>query len=432
MTEIQKRRILIGLILLSMLPLPWLVKMPTWEMTSSVWLYASAITGYIGVVMLLWMYILGTRTVMGLYFKDLAPVLGIHKWLGKWGTLLIFVHPIATALSYGDNIVRYTLVPTLGESFERSVTWGRFALYAILIVWVSSALVRGRISFRPWKYVHFLSYIALPMALVHIPSIGSSYRALDAPRVYFTSILLLLVLFSVLRLRHLFEIGRSRYTVVRHQQIGQDVWLIALRPVRRAISIKKGQYVYLQWSLLGEEHPFTVLQRLKDSGELTVAYKTVGAWTEKLATLTDGDELFVDGPYGEFMDDLSLDVPQPTVYIAAGIGVTPFVDPILTGLQTDSWLFYANKLEESATFSGQLRKQMGNRFVSILSRENTPASPNDERGHFSVDIIRQYISDPSRYHYYICGSEGFMNTAEKVLHSAGVPSSNVHAEAFGW
>jgi predicted ferric reductase len=244
--------------------------------------------------------------------------------------------------------------------------------------------------------------------------------------------MLLLVLFSILRLRHLFTLGRSRYKVVRHQQFGSDVWLVALRPLGKAITIDHGQYVYLQWSLFGEEHPFTVLQRLNDTGELTVAYKTVGSWTEKLAKLNEGDELFVDGPYGEFMADVTLDVPQPTVYIAAGIGVTPFVDPILTGLQTDSWLFYANKYQESATFSGQLRAQLGNRFVSILSRENTPAVPNDERGHISVDIIRRYLPEPSRYHYYICGSEGFMGAAEKVLHSAGVPSHNIHAEAFGW
>ncbi|MBL8121713.1 hypothetical protein JNM87_03115 [Candidatus Saccharibacteria bacterium] len=117
---------------------------------------------------------------------------------------------------------------------------------------------------------------------------------------------------------------------------------------------------------------------------------------------------------------------------ALGIGVTPFVDPILTGLQTDSWLFYANQKPETATFAPQLQKQLGSRFVSILSRVDTPSAPNDERGHISVDIIQRYISQPERYHYYICGSEGFMDAAEKVLHKAGVPSHNIHAEAFGW
>jgi hypothetical protein len=56
-----------------------------------------------GIVLLLWMYILGTKSVMGLVFRDLAPVLKIHKWIGKYGTLAIFLHPVLITFSYGDT-----------------------------------------------------------------------------------------------------------------------------------------------------------------------------------------------------------------------------------------------------------------------------------------------------------------------------------------
>ncbi len=432
MHEYKKRRVLVWLMVASMLPLPLFVHIPTWSIASSVWLYISAVAGYVGLVMLLWMYILGTKSVMGLYFRDLAPVLSIHKWLGKYGTLLIFLHPLAVAFSYGGEIIDYIIKPNLALSFERSVTWGRFALYALAIVWATSALARGRIAFRPWKYVHYLSYVALPLALVHVPSIGSSYRALDAPRVYFITVLFLLVLFSVLRLRHLFMLGRAKYTVTKHVEISPNVWLIALRPTGRMLTPRRGQYVYLQWSLLGEEHPFSILQTNSETGELTIAYKTLGAWTKKLTQLADGDELFLDGPYGEFMSDISPEMAKPTVFIAAGIGITPFVEHLLTAPKQNLWLFYANQRPETATFSRQLQSRLGNRYVAILSRVDTPAAQNDERGHISSHIVQKYLPDIGVHQYYICGSEGFMVSAENALRTLGVSPAHIHSEAFGW
>ncbi len=432
MSEKAKRGILISLIALSVLPLPFIVAHPNTALMSSIWLYISAVMGYVGLVMLLWMYILGTRSAMGLYFNDLAPVLSIHKWLGKYGTLLVFVHPIAIALSYGTNMLTYTLVPALDDgSFERTVTWGRFAFWALLIIWVTSALVRDRITFRPWKYVHYLAYVALPLALLHVPAIGSSYRNLDAPRAYFMSVLLLLIIFSILRLRHLFGLGKTRYRVTRHSEITPGVWLVALQPTGRVVTLRRGQYLYLQCSLLGESHPFTVLQSNSTTGELTVAYKVVGSWTQRLTRLQDGTELYVDGPYGEFMADID-DSSEPRVYIAAGIGITPFVEQLLTQPSNQSWLFYANQRPESATFAPQLQARLGEQYVSILSRVDTPAGSNDERGHLSGDIVRKYLTEPSAHHYYICGSEGFMETARHELAVLGVPAQQVHSEAFGW
>ena len=432
MNEHTKRRVLAWLIVASMAPLPFLVKLPTWNIPSSVWLYASAVTGYVGLVMLLWMYILGTKSVMGLYFADLAPVLSIHKWLGKYGTLAVFFHPIATAISYGDNLISYALVPNLSQSFERSVTWGRFALYALLVVWLTSALIRGRIAFRPWKYIHYLSYAALPLALVHVPSIGSSYRSLDFPRVYFMSIVALLVIFSVLRLRHLFSLGRVHYTVVKQAEISPGVYMILLQPHGREITVSRGQYLYLQTSLLGEEHPFSVLQHDVTTGNITVAYKLFGSWTEKLSQVGEGASVFVDGPYGEFTEEVNADPAAPRVFIAGGIGITPFVDHVLSEQNADQWLFHACKVPEEAPFSAQLRQRLGSRYVSIFSRVNTPAGPSDERGRISAEILARYLPDPAHYHYYLCGSDGFMQTTADSLTSLGVPSAHIHREAFSW
>jgi hypothetical protein len=79
MNESKKHALLIIIIILSLLPSVLLMKFPTHLSTASVALWLSAIVGYMGIVMLLWMYILGAKSVMGCVFRDLAPVLRIHK-----------------------------------------------------------------------------------------------------------------------------------------------------------------------------------------------------------------------------------------------------------------------------------------------------------------------------------------------------------------
>ena len=91
MTEQTKRRILVTLIILSVLPSALLPVAPTHFTLQTTTLYLSTITGYIGVMFLLWMYMLGARSVFGLLFHDLAPVMRIHKWLGKYGSVMILL-----------------------------------------------------------------------------------------------------------------------------------------------------------------------------------------------------------------------------------------------------------------------------------------------------------------------------------------------------
>lgn len=113
MNESKKHTLLIIIIILSLLPSVLLMKFPTHLSAASVALWLSAIIGYMGIVMLLWMYILGAKSVMGRLFRDLAPVLRIHKWLGTYGVTAIFAHPILITISYGEQWL-YSVIPQVG------------------------------------------------------------------------------------------------------------------------------------------------------------------------------------------------------------------------------------------------------------------------------------------------------------------------------
>ena len=59
-------------------------------------------------------------------------------------------------------------------------------------------------------------------------------------------------------------------------------------------------------------------------GDILVAFKIYGQPLHpKTALKLPGDTLLVDGPYGSFLQEPS--VPPESVFIAGGIGVTPFL-----------------------------------------------------------------------------------------------------------
>ena len=218
MTEARKRTVIIFTIIASLVPSLLLMKPPTSVTTASVMLWLSAIVGYMGVVLLLWMYILGTKSVMGLLFQDLAPILKVHKWLGKYGTLAIFLHPLFITISYGEGWV-YSFVPRFDSVANRHMLLGQIALWLLIIVYVTSALVREKLSFRAWKYLHWLAYISVPFALLHVPDLGSQEATSVVVKAYLALLALTFIAFSLLRLRSFLNLDRTTYRVSRQVQL---------------------------------------------------------------------------------------------------------------------------------------------------------------------------------------------------------------------
>lgn len=114
MNETTKRNLLIGLIFLSSAPALLLVPIPDHVTLKTFSLYASQVFGYFGLLLLLWSYIIGARSVFALWFRDLAPVLKIHKLLGKYGSLAVLLHPLLVTYYYGESLL-YSAIPHIGS-----------------------------------------------------------------------------------------------------------------------------------------------------------------------------------------------------------------------------------------------------------------------------------------------------------------------------
>lgn len=431
MNETTKRMYLYAVMAATLVPALFVVNTPRDSSVSAWTFWGSAVAGYIGVVFMLWMYAIGTRAVSSLFFVDQAKLLKAHSWLGKYGTILMFLHPILITISYGEGVL-YSFLPQFSTEFATHVTLGRIAFIALLAVWITSALVRSKMSYRVWKYLHFLSYAAVPFALLHIPDTGSSYAAELAARVYFYTIVIGFLAFSLLKLRDLLAYNKYRYRVTRNVQVSPGVFLIDITPIAEYFTVTPGQYVYLKNDFLSEEHPFSVTLYNRETNVITITFKVFGRFTERLADIAVGEELMAMGPFGEFTQQIDTSPERPVVYVAGGIGVTPFIERIMTeNSQREQWLFYANKRPETATFSRELGKILGKRMVSVYSDvADIAKSPTTERGRLSSATFAKYLNEPHSYDYYICGPTGLMEAVRDELIELGVTTRQIYTEEF--
>ena len=288
MKETTKRKFIWPVIAVSCLPIALLASAPKQLTPSGIALYISALAGYVGVIFLLWMYILGAKSAMGVIFKDLASVISIHKKLGKWGSIAFLLHPIFVSYSYYDLSAKslvYIVWPEISTQFDRWVTLGRVAFFLLLMVWLTSKLYRKKLGFRVWKYLHYFAYIALPFVLLHIPGIGSQYLAHPLVRVYYILIVGVFLLFSLFRISAWLNLDRTKYIITSSRQITPEDFVMTLQPADKPLKIKIGQYVYVKVGMISEDHPFSVTHRDIKTDVLTVTYRVYGSFTKYLTTL---------------------------------------------------------------------------------------------------------------------------------------------------
>ncbi len=399
-------------------------------------LYLASLLGFIGISLLTWMFILGTRSVSGLFFKDLVSKIQLHKKLGKYGTLLIFLHPLLMNLSYGRSLF-YTLSLNLSSSYERHVTLGRLAFGALLIIWISSALLRSQLKFRPWKYIHYLAYPALAAGLLHAPEIGHSFNS-SLVQFYWYSLVSVVLICGILRVRFFFSFGKVSYTLVSKKILVGEVWLLKLKADQIKLQIENGQYLYLQLGLFGGEHPFSVLDCNPQSGEISLACKELGKFTRSLKDIQPGTHFWVDGPYGNFLPTTNHNSAK-RVYIAGGIGITPFFQTLSAG-NDSATLIYANRNPDQAAFIAELRIKLKHSLIEVYSdfKDVSDLKLKDqdnkiiEAGFVDSKLLSKRIKNINQKSFYICGPSQMNKLVKHSLLSLGVSKKNIHCEEFSF
>ncbi|MEU4305241.1 MULTISPECIES: 1,2-phenylacetyl-CoA epoxidase subunit PaaE [Streptomyces] len=152
-----------------------------------------------------------------------------------------------------------------------------------------------------------------------------------------------------------------------------------------------------------------------------------------------GDTVEVMAPTGIFTPDLG--TPGHHVLIAAGSGVTPMISIAESVLAADDrstvTLFYGNRRTDTVMFADELadlKDLYPTRFqlAHVLSRE--PREAEVLSGRLDAERLAALVGalvDPAGAdHWWLCGPQGMVADAQRVLAGLGVPPGRVHRELF--
>jgi ferredoxin-NADP reductase len=203
---------------------------------------------------------------------------------------------------------------------------------------------------------------------------------------------------------------------------------------------KAGQF--LTWSLIdppetdaeGTRRIFSIASAgYEDDLMMTTRIRDT-AFKRVLKALPEGAEIAISGPLGKLT--LPEDESRPAVFLAGGIGITPFRSMILEATRNrpdqQIFLFYCNRRLTDAAFFDELREleKINPRYKFIGTLTAADQAWQGERGRINREMIARHVPDLSAPIYYVAGPAAMTDALKNMLDEAGIGGVGVRSEKF--
>ena len=204
---------------------------------------------------------------------------------------------------------------------------------------------------------------------------------------------------------------------------------------------RPGQFVTLEASIDGRRvcRSYTLSSTPTQPDHLEIGIKRVagGPFSNWICDrLAVGDRVRMSGPFGEFSC-----APRPAaklLLLSAGSGITPMLSMArwIVDRQLDvdlgfvhiarsrAELMYAAELKRLARAHPKLRVRIS------LSQEPADSTWRGSRGRLDATLLRRAVRDLPARTVYLCGPEGFMDSARRLLIEGGVDATRIHVEHY--
>jgi ferredoxin-NADP reductase len=187
----------------------------------------------------------------------------------------------------------------------------------------------------------------------------------------------------------------------------------------------------------GAARTFSMSSSPTETGHLTVTCRISDTpFKQALSHLRPGETAQVIGPLGEFL----LDLTRPSVFLAGGIGVTPFRGMMRyasdTGDAGERRLLYSARVPEDLVFRDELdvfvRTHPTYRVGYTVTRPGESSRPWEGRvGRIDEEWIREIAKGLHRPKYYIAGlPEMVEEIVGRLTGPMGILSEDIDYEVF--
>ena len=187
------------------------------------------------------------------------------------------------------------------------------------------------------------------------------------------------------------------YKIVKAKELTTNIYLMEVEARRVAKACEPGQFVIVRMDEDGERIPLTICDYDREHGTVTIVFQTVGAGTQMMAELKEGD-FFHDfvGPLGcpsELVDeDLEALKQKKILFVAGGVGAAPVYPQVKWlhehGVAAD--VIVGSKTKDLLILEKEMEAVAGNLYV-------TTDDGSYGRSGMVTQVIKDLVSEGKQY-----------------------------------
>lgn len=160
------------------------------------------------------------------------------------------------------------------------------------------------------------------------------------------------------------------------------------------------------------------------------------AFKRVIKNLPFGSTLTVTPPGGKMI--LPPDTAKPVIFLAGGIGITPFRSMSLQAAHDQTgheiFLFYSNHSSKDSAYLDELTNLSKTypRFhlIPIMTQADPADNWTGETSHVDAAIIKKYVPQAEQASYFLAGPPAFTAAMHTVLSELFVPPEATKEESF--
>ncbi len=223
--------------------------------------------------------------------------------------------------------------------------------------------------------------------------------------------------------------SKIKLFLVRKEQISDHLYDLVFRP-ERSFAYQAGQYMEwtmsnVSFNLKGNRRYFTLASSPTEKDiRLGISYHPdyPSAFKEKMLSMKEGESLVADNLAGDFV--LPRNPKEKMVFIAGGIGVTPFRSMIKYLIdkkeQRDIIIFYSVTKNADLAYQDVIQEaqtNVGIKFIRVITDEKIQ---DEIPSKITVDLIKREIPDYKERIFYLSGPPGMVKNFQSLLVKLGV------------
>lgn len=181
----------------------------------------------------------------------------------------------------------------------------------------------------------------------------------------------------------------------------------------------------------GPSRAFTIASAPHERELMIATRMRDSAFKRTLAALPMGAKISMDGPAG--LMTLHEDASRPAVFLAGGIGITPFLaiarDAAARRLPHRLLLIYSNRRPQDAAFLDELKRMESPNFRLVTTMTAAPDWKGETRL-IGRELLAKHVPDVRAPVYYFAGPPGMTMAVQGMLSELGVSEEAMRSEEF--